>query len=275
MDEIEFLEEKQRRGSEIDLLRRIAEAVANDDGLPLSEAVTGFLALVGRNYLPGRELMVVGRATNGGWAGKWPLPELQKQQFIDCVLHKSVDPSPSGQLCRMRWVTDQWGLQKASRVWKENDWDNDPYSTARSAFWGAIRELVSRLGIADVEQDSWPSHLVWSNLYKIGPAGGGNPSSRLCSLQHEACAHLLTVEIETYRPKRIVFLTGRDWLEGFLPTISAYAERYRYDSGLVEAKGVFALPSQEIQVVVAKHPQGKKRADWVGSVLEAFGRSPS
>jgi hypothetical protein len=145
MDEIEFLEEKQRRGSEIDLLRRIAEAVANDDGLPLSEAVTGFLALVGRNYLPGRELMVVGRATNGGWAGKWPLPELQKQQFIDCVLHKSVDPSPSGQLCPMRWVTDQWGLQKASRVWKENDWDNDPYSTARSDRLG---EVILHLGYA-------------------------------------------------------------------------------------------------------------------------------
>lgn len=57
----------------------------------------------------------------------------------------------------------------------------------------------------------------------------------------------------------------------FLPTISAYTEHERCDSGLVEAKGIFALSSQQIQVVVAKRPERQKKEDWVGRVVEAFG----
>lgn len=267
MDESGFLEQKRRRSSEIDIFLRIVEAVANDGRLPPCEELTGFLALVGHNYLPARELMVVGRATNGEWAGKWPLPELRNQEFIDCVVHTSLDPSPSGEPCPMRWVTDTWGLQKALRFGRT-------YSTARSQFWHAIRGLVCQLGIADVEQDSWPSHLVWSNLYKIGPAAGRNPSSELRRVQQDACASLIKHEIERYRPKRLVFLTG-SWVEIFLPRIWTGNEIHQNGSKLVEATGVIDLPSNRIQVVVAKHPQGKKRSDWIGSVMEAFGLSAS
>lgn len=63
----------------------------------------------------------------------------------------------------MLWVKDGWGA-------------TDRYNTKRSAFWRAVRGVVEGLGISDVEHDTWSSHLVWSNLYKLSPADGGNPS---------------------------------------------------------------------------------------------------
>lgn len=93
---------------------------------------------------------------------------------------------------------------------------NKGYNTKRSAFWRCIRGVVQGLGVADVEDAGWSSHLVWSNLYKVSPAGGGNPKGVLRKVQFRGCAELLNSELRTYRPSRVLFATGFDWAEPFL-----------------------------------------------------------
>ena len=117
--------------------------------------------------------MVVGRAVNGWTEGILPehLALPAAAETYSQVVLTSVNGDAPCPPCPMTWVTNQWGNT------------NKGYNTRRSAFWRVIRGVVDGLGIADVEQDAWSSHLVWSNLYKIAPANGRNPSKTLSDIQ--------------------------------------------------------------------------------------------
>ncbi len=156
-----------------------------------------------------------------------------------------------------------------SQCWGNYDHD---YNTRKSAFWRVIRKVVDELKIADVERPEWPSYLVWSNLYKFAPADGGNPSSTLCTIQLDECKSLLQKEIQTYRPKRIIFLTGIDWAEPFITALEVETATIP-EQQYVEAVGKLDAP-QGLQscIVVAAHPQSKKENWWVGEVVDAFKR---
>ena len=70
------------------------------------------------------------------------------------------------------------------------------------------RETVGRLGIADISTRSWPSTLCWTNLYKISPFAGGNPSRSLADAQLDKCIQILKIEVSDWKPRRLLFLTG-------------------------------------------------------------------
>ncbi|NVN97656.1 hypothetical protein HXX01_05565, partial [Candidatus Nomurabacteria bacterium] len=150
-----------------------------------------------------------------------------------------------------------------SKCWGNYDYD---YNTNKSAFWRVIRQVVSRLNIADSENPEWPSHLVWSNLYKVAPATGGNPSSKLCSIQFNKCRSLLEKEIEIFAPKRLLCLTGGwaiPFMENFSPGIKPVSG-YKY----VESCGTINFKSNgATTVVIAAHPQGKTEIVWVNEVI--------
>jgi uracil DNA glycosylase superfamily protein len=196
--------QKARRRCELGLLRRAAEAVVAQGGMPSREKLLGFLAMVGERY--SSELMVIGHATNG-WPDGQYLSGETLEMFVENSLKNAICPLPSGQACPMRWVTDLWGSEKASRY---DEGSRKEYNAARSAFWRAVKGLTAYLNVANIEEDSWPSHLAWTNLYKVAPAEGNNPSNALCDAQFESCASLLRAELEIYAPKRVVFLTGRN-----------------------------------------------------------------
>ena len=42
----------------------------------------------------------------------------------------------------------------------------------KSAFWRVVKSVSQQI-IND--KDGWYKHIVWSNLYKLSPTGGGNP----------------------------------------------------------------------------------------------------
>lgn len=211
--------------------------------------VTGFLAMAGQAY--DRGLMVVGRAVNGWTEGITPsqLGAPAEAERYARLVQESV--SGNGE-CPMRWVTAGWGA-------------GEGYNTKRSAFWRCIRSVVQDLGIADVEDAGWSSHLVWSNLYKVSPAGGGNPSNVLCEIQFPGCADLLNLELHTYRPSRVLFLTGADWATPFLKEAELQeAVGFQYVKRVSDAHGA--------RCVIAVHPQGKPGAAWAREVVTAFDR---
>jgi hypothetical protein len=117
--------------------------------------------------------MVIGRACNGGWTGV-AAGELAGQGYVPRKVEDAVAENPCLDI---------------------------PYNTARSQFWCFVREVAGRLGVADIEQPGWPSHLIWSNLYKASPAKGGNPSSALVQAQLSECLELFKLELDKWRPR--------------------------------------------------------------------------
>jgi len=216
-----------------------------------SEALCGFMALKGHKY-DGR-LMVVGRAVNSWGDGKSTAELTAKavrKKFIDQFYFQDTE-------CQMRWVAGEAHYTGG-------------YNTNRSAFWRVVRRVSKRLGVwYDEPEEDWSSHLVWSNLYKIAPHSGGNPSNRLCSIQEKGCIELLNEEIREYAPEKLLFLTGWNWAEAFL---KGHDFRLTGTNGFVDAFGTINTSgrNREIPFVVAKHPQGKPESDWVEEVIARF-----
>ena len=241
---------------EVERLRNILETVGGAAGqLPAQAQIremTGFLALKGHLY--NHELMVAGRSVNG-WACGVTLGELagpaSREQLVENVLQQDGCPEP------MRWVTDGWGA-------------GNGYNTRRSAFWRVSKGVIEGLNVANFEPENWSSHLVWSNLYKVSPAAGRNPSNQLCGLQLTDCIDLFQFEIQIYHPSRLLLLTGADWAEPFLEAFNVH------DMGVagfeyVERAGELALPNGAIaDFVVVCHPQGRPEESWTGEVLQVF-----
>ncbi len=243
------------REAEKALLKDIAGRIGNQSANLPKEPLTGFLAMVGRTYK--QELMVIGRAVNG-WT-KPSLPsELTDEQNISQFVERVFESVTGGDSCPMKWVSDCWGTQ-----------GND-YNTKTSAFWRCIRSTVGALNISNIETPEWPSHLVWSNLYKVAPGHGGNPSSSLCSIQFDGCAALLKEELRSLVPRRILFMTGLDWAKPFLEKcsiVSSPVPSAKYVQGISTIK---LNSGFESRVVVAVHPQGKPESVWVEEVVNEF-----
>jgi hypothetical protein len=115
-----------------------------------------------------------------------------------------------------------------------------------------IHEVVRRL--FDVEDDSWPSYISWTNLYKVSPGVlGGNPADALAEVQFSHCAKILEAEIMALTPRRILFLTGfLGWAQPFLTKLG-FVQDLSVEPPM-EASGHILSGSR---VAVLPHPQGK------------------
>lgn len=257
-----FLEELVMvSNTEVEIFEReILGAVGKSTSRWLPSSVTGFLAMRGHEYKG--DLMVVGRAVNDWGTGIKPsdLGAPDQARLYAVSVRESVSGNDK---CPMLWVTRP---PKDKSDYKPN---KKPYNPNRSAFWRTIKKVVGELGIADTEEQNWPSHLVWSNLYKVSPKNGGNPGITLCKVQHRGCVELLRRELKIYQPKRVLFLTGADWMEptwgepSFIPNgMHATNGSHKFVVSVGEYAGA--------RCVVAVHPQGKKEQEWSDEVIAAF-----
>ena len=143
------------------------------------------------------EMMVVGRAVNG-WARGFRPDEARSAQ-MDEIIQDARTCSLRGRTCPLLWVTDDWGVRGFTCWACGKNFEENPqlcpscakgpikkrYSTARSAFWREVKLLVNAWNIADVDKPEWPSHLIWTNLYKVSPVNGGNPTGHLQKVQRD------------------------------------------------------------------------------------------
>lgn len=217
------------------LLSDVAEAT--DPSVPL----VPFWPLRGACYEG--DLLVIGRSVNG-WVADWTGKQLRdsdgRRQVLDW-LRRDAEPADAD---RMSWVIELWGATSG-------------YNTRRSAFWRVLADLMSGFGDPD-----WPGHLVWTNLYKVSPAAGWNPGADLQRAQRAHAAEMLRIEVENYRPHRVLALTGT-WINPFVEMLELEVAP---SSGLVTGTGTRAGASW----VVAKHPMGKPHDSFVAAVRAAF-----
>lgn len=163
-------------------------------------------------------LMVVGRAVNG-WDEEfhWIHGNYASSSPLDLVT-KAYEKSLSDPL---QWVMNFWRLNKevnGKRV----------YNTAKSSFWQLSRNVLKNITSDEWKEDIWSTKLIWSNLYKIAPAIGGNPNNTLCKYQLEYCKRILEYEIDINRPQYILFVTGYNWYKDFedcIPISNEYAPK--------------------------------------------------
>ena len=187
------------------------------------------------------KLMFVGRATNG-WDEKY---------------NESIHKSEKN--CLDAWITPK----------KEHP---KKYNYCRSAFWQVAKAVTTKslkksLKMNEKDWDTeWSCHIVWSNLYRVAPKDGGNPSTALCEDQLGLCKDLLHAEIEELRPNKIICLTGSDWAEGFLG-ISKSSEIHNDEK--ISCKGRFKKINY---AVTSGHPQGMSgtRAALASEIYEAL-----
>jgi hypothetical protein len=194
------------------------------------------------------DLMVLGRAVNGWDNTAWRSGEGLLKGSRRAILSRTRRESEKGDggACPLEWVTACWGAPRG-------------YNTRLSAFWRTARAL----SVAS-HADQWSSTLCWSNLYKVAPLAGRNPTVGLQRAQFSACAELLKIELDTFRPRRILVMAGRSWFEPFAEKLGL-AVRWR--RGYVE--GV-ARDARGARWVITKHPERKPGVPLIGGARRAF-----
>lgn len=229
--------------------RNLLDSLEKSDYRNRSQNLCCFSAQKGNLY--NNKLMVVGRAVND-WNNTFQLEGIQSDSLLE-----ELFPSSSVHNCPLEWVESSWGTSEG-------------YNTKKSAFWRVVNKISKSVNQLE-DNEPWASKIVWSNLFKVAPSGGGNPSDSLCVSQFNACNELLKVEIEEFRPKYIVFLTGQDWFDGFL------SENISLDSiagaKWVDAQGLLELNGSVSKFVVAKHPQGKPESELLNEIVNALAES--
>lgn len=229
-------------------LREVLIDVGSSARVSRTEKLTLFAGRSGP--LANNGLMVVGRAVNG-WSNCWLADDLHGE-YIDTLVDAALrDSTPTSDHDPMSWITDQWGSRER-------------YNSRRSAFWRTVRRVA--LGFSDRQESDerqWASRLTWTNLYKVAPAGGGNPRHRLQDAQRRACIQTLEAEVRLWNPSHLLFLTGRSWCERFLQELGWKLTTARGGVELVGAVGA-------TQVVVAPHPQGKPEAMLAQEIVRGF-----
>lgn len=235
------------------LFRDLLLTLANGNGNWRATPLTGFACLRGNLYNNG--LLVVGRAVNG-WASKWTADELRDQSKVG-ELVEELYPTTGTADCPLMWVSDSWGQ------------NGNEYNTKKSAFWRVIRGVVSGLSEGHFDDCAWPSTIAWSNLYKVSPAAGRNPSEPLADAQLAQCKKILEEEIRWLNPSRILFLTGWGWAQWFLPDLQ-FAVDTNVESP-IEASGIIF---NKARVVVLPHPERKTGQPLVTAAVDYFQAQP-
>jgi len=155
---------------------------------------SAFVPECGSAYKQERDLLLVGRATNG-WDNGW---------LFSGLADNPPQIRPDRQV--EKETIDAWLV----RCWHKSA--QNKYSLCRSYFWKATKAVLGALWEDD---EPWASRLAWTNLYKIAPTKSGNPSERLCSYQLRRCVKLLELELEMLNPRYVLLVTGH-WCEPFI-----------------------------------------------------------
>ena len=228
----------------LELFQSLAESKGSWRGKPL----TAFAALKGSDE--NCQLMVIGRAVNGWRKDQWFSDNLKDPDKRSEILEDTFVPTRWHDSQPMRWVDLGWGAK-------------DRYNTKKSAFWRVVRASAKQLAIDDI------SKICWTNLYKVSPYAKGNPSTRLAAAQLDHCIRILKMEIEDWRPRRLLFLTGYSWAKPFLEGLG-WHPNYKGNDGLLEAVG---SAQDGTRIVVVPHPQGQPQHTLVSAIVGAYGRA--
>jgi uracil-DNA glycosylase len=148
-------------------------------------------------------------------------------------------------------------------IWVHNNEGNvGQYNTKKSAFWRVVKKVS--LGNNPVE---WYSNIAWSNLCKLAPFKGGNPSNSFYNQQLENCQRILSIEIEVLSPKFVVMLTS-GWEKDFLFYLNDGVFPVEDMTILWNGYKTILYKIKNVNFIVSPHPQGKNEQNHIDAIHE-------
>ena len=144
-------------------------------------------------------ILFYGRANNSWITSSNNVNELFAEESEDCIF--ALDN-------QMQWMED---------VETESG-----YRPSSSALIRMIRNVATEY------HEEWSSHVACSNIYKIAPWKGGNPSDSLCYTELDDCVKIMQAEISFLSPRVVVMLTGYNWAKDFLAPMNGGQEPERF-----------------------------------------------
>lgn len=253
---------------------------------------TTFTAMQGDSYFESKTVdgkdfrfMLVGRAVNG-W-DEYRIGEeeyLTRENFIESSIMNLLNDKKTIVFGkdRFEWIDTNHGkARNTARAGIDRGVVNGEYSLTRAQIWSYTKSIWDSLYGRETKLDErWFENIVWSNIYKIAPHNGDNPSDELQQKELEACKELLKQEIEYFKPTHIFLATAREyWFERF-EDIFEYVEEKgtnisrgnNKNEDYVEAIAKYIYEDgSSANVVVACRPEGRAKDGYVNEVVKYFG----
>lgn len=185
-------------------------------------------------------LMFVGRATNG-----WQDHDYKASSFFG---------NSFGQLFnlpdQMQWVEESEG--------------SSAYNTKSSAFWRVIKAVSSHF-----YPNNWSSCVAWSDVCKVAPFEGGNPSDSLYYAQIEDCEEIFKAEVKALSPKVVIFFTGYSWAKDILQSLNDGREPQPDDiKQWGDGYQAVIYKINKVACIVTEHPQGKSEVEHTDTLIK-------
>lgn len=117
--------------------------------------------------------------------------------------------------------------------------------------------------------NNWSSYVAWSDVCKVAPFEGGNPSDSLYYAQIEDCEEIFKVEVKALSPKAIIFFTGYGWAKDILVSLNGGREPQPEDSkvwGGGYKSVVYKIKG--VSYIVSEHPQGKPEVEHAAALIK-------
>lgn len=186
-------------------------------------------------------LMFVGRAVNG-----WEVP------FEDCSTLEATVKSVIRQKNRLHEFANEFVVQE----------DGSKYYYARSPFLRLMRKTV---GAFHGTEEDWYRRLCWSNLFKVAPRNGNNPSWRMVRDHIPQYQEILRQEIILNQPDLVIFVTDIGYFDcykdskkykNFMPLLSYPSVITEQNWSYVQAAGLFDN-IRDTKIIVCCRPERK------------------
>lgn len=135
----------------------------------------------------------------------------------------------------------------------------------KSAFWQLAKRVVS---LVSPNVGNWSSEIAWTNLFKIAPANGGNPSYDVMLQLIDKSLDILEEEIRLLEPSYVVMVTDVK-MDGI--DLSKMLEKFNIkrieDSFIVGYGG-----KNNVKIVVVKRPEYKTgtRKEQAEKIVKLF-----
>ncbi len=174
------------------------------------------------------------------------------------------------------WITDDRDTATLfrpgdqSQIFARDDqmrWVERENICARSAFWRVVGGLSRHL---TGDSTDWYERIAYSNLYKLAPSSGENPSNSLCGRQYEVCAEILRREIEVLAPSAVVLLCGIGWYYDFLCDLNGEADPECIDQRTWSGGAINVYRIGNTVYIGGDHPQGKDERAYIETLTAFF-----
>lgn len=198
------------------------------------------------------KLMVIGRCLNG-----WET-EFQNCKTLNNTVNSILDQTPKfDDAVNIEGIPyfDEKGIEKR-------------YYYSKSSFW----RLIKKLSVAYNGESEWNEKFVWSNLYKISPRKGGNPSWRFNKKLIPTYVEIIKKEIEMCKPSHIVFITDINYLKPYEKENMRFDEKLNIreindpDFKYIVAKGEYC----GAKIIVCKRPERRPTDIMVEEIQKVF-----